>query len=412
MPALANPNQKRMRASIARMIAHMTIGLGITSLSMLGLGQLHAQTCDRCAGLASPNCGCEFASSTASGPKRCACKCVPKQSLGEKLLGQLERFGDRIEANARNSSAVGKCQCDQDSKTLSNRAPTCGCETSEPSCGCEYGPGSADGTMHRSQYAPSQVPILRPSTRNAMPFSNGSQDGTYSAPPIPKSMNTQPRATLESATTPTNPKFSTPSLNAPEPKVQRVPLVEPNSTKQYTPSTLKPTPFDPPPEYVPKPSQPKPKSAPNLDPNMPDVLVDPFKDDASFRGTRIKKEGVLLTSGRRTSNNDMKSSVQKTERSSQPTEREDREVPGSDGPSDRRSDGPSELTTSQRQSPTAGNGPSLQFEASVPSSGEQSRVVSSSYMEALPVKVVRRATANPEVNDFPQVPKVRVPQKR
>jgi len=186
-------------------------------------------------------------------------------------------------------------------------------------------------------------------------------------------------------------------LISPEPDRQRIPFeqgkgtpdqyptpAELNPTKQSIPKNLKPTPVDPPPALVPKPNPPKTNSVPTVEPNMPnmpDVLVDPFKDDASFRGTRQKMEGILLTGGRRVSN---------------------------DSPKNKSLD----LKPSQRQSPLPAAASNLQFEASGASSESHSQVVSSSYLEVLPVKVVRREFTIEEPSNMPQVPKIRVPQRR
>lgn len=433
MPALANPKQKRMRDSLARMVAHLTIGLGMTTAAVISDRLAYGQTCDRCAGLNVPTCGCESASGAASAPNQCSGKCPPKQSFGERLLGHFDKMGDRIEANVRSSRIASKCRCGQVALPSVGGAPTCGCEGSQPTCGCEFSFADTMGSATQPQYMPSQAPALRLNSGNPSQFGNGAiSEGTNSSPPIPRAMTPAPSKSVpspSSAPSPSGPKFSTPPMPTPEPSVQRVPFeqrkpsqepnripaVEPAAPRQTKPKNLKPTPMDPPPEYVPKPDLPKKTPNPSNDPNMPDVLVDPFKDDASFRGSKQKTEGILLTGGRRTANSSSKNNAILLA----PSQRHKDKPMEIDAPQEMEAkstfDMPASLTPSQKQAPTPSNDSSLQFEASFPSSGEQSRVVPSSYLAVVPVKVTRKAPAMNVASDAantPHVSRMRVPQKR
>ena len=273
MPAPSNLFKKPTRASYARMLAHITIGLGISTGAALVADPAHGQSCDRCAGLKSPTCGCEF--ENRPGPKHANCKCVPKPSLGEQLLSHFDKVGDRIEAKAKN-----RCNglCDQATRSRYDLCPTCGCES-----------------------PPAWAPDSKP----------------------------------------------------------------PQKTNLITPAESK----------------------------LPDVLVDPFKDDASFRGTRQKMERILLTSDRQILTKDPRNAT-----------------------SDRRAEKESIPFMSEkpsRLSPIKLSGPNLQFEATESASSNGSQVVPSNFFEESMGKVIlRKETPKRYSDEMPLVPRMRVPTKR
>ncbi len=405
-----------------------------TGAAMFG-GAAIAQNCDRCAGLVSPACGCESPTGATVGPKQCNCKCIPKPSIGEKLLAHLDKLGDRLESNARSQRATGMCRCDQPSALRTGGDPSCGCEGKEPSCGLEFSSAAiAHGSGH-SPFVPSQVPIVqvpmvRPYSNHATPFGQGGPiEGTNSSPPIPKGMASPSDTVPPSSPSTSIPKNSLPEIIKPEPPVQRVPFeqrkpaqeqhripaVEPTVPRQSPPNTLKPTPMDPPPALIPKSNPPKANPIPNNDSSMPDVLVDPFKDDASFRGTKQNSQGIVLTTGRRSASAAIKNSPMPLTLSKPSIDRfnEPEAAPTFDMPAS--------LTPTQKHSAIPSRDSGLQFEASAPALGEQpavissSHVVASNYVEAVPVKVTRKVPTNLEIRDAsqgPHVPRTKVPQKR
>ncbi len=389
MLAPSKTTQKPFRASFARVLAHLTIGFGISTGAAMLAGPALSQTCDRCAGLNAPSCGCELARTSRPGPKPCSCTCVPKPSLGEMLLSRLDQMGDRIEAKTK-KQCDGRC--DQAPMRFTDRGPTCGCESPQnPSCGCE-------SNQMPSIHAPFQYSSPQASSGPALPgdpnrFAVGSigdkrlsnSSAHPSTIPAKKKMDPNsfgmPQDLTDNAPDPVSTVQRIP-FEPRTPTHNRIPAVEAGIAPQSVPNSLKSVPSDQPPIWAPKTPM-KPPAESGL--KLPDVLVDPFKDDARIRGTRQKMEGVLLTSDRQQSTNTLRLA-----------------------PPDQTEEGtPAKLTPTQRNS----NG--LQFEATDSASSEDSRVVPSSFVEPASVKVALRKVPSENIpNDMPQVPKIRVPQKR
>lgn len=372
MPAPANLSKKPTRASYARMLAHITIGLGISTGAALVAGPANGQSCDRCAGLKSSTCGCE--SEIRPGPKHCNCKCVPKQSLGEQLLSHFDKVGDRFEAKAKTS-----CNglCDHAARSRHNLGPTCGCQSSQgPKCGCDF---NSDHPSHASapfQYSPSQNATACPFTSDPNRFAIGSIGDKHINTPV----NNDPLAktTIAPAPDPTR----RPIL------VERVPGEQKKSTHEFTNLS------DPPPAWAPasKPPQETNPIAPT-ESKLPDVLVDPFKDDVSFRGTRQKMEGILLTSDRQLSNRYLRLAP-----SDRVAEEESTPI---------RSKKPSRL------SPIKQSGPNLKFEATESVTSNGSQVVPSNFSEeSIEKAFVRKEIPKRYSDEMPLVPRTRVPTKR
>ena len=408
MPTQSNLGQKTKRAFVARMLTHLTIGLGVSTGAAMLAGPAWSQSCDRCAGVNSPICGCETAKPMTLGPKTCGCKCTPKPSLGEKILSHFDRVGDRVEAKAVKSY---KDQCDQNPRNRLGWNPTLGCESPiDPNCGCESPRGPSCGcescavspSFARTPFPQSPLPpILSQFQGDSGRFANGSI-GDKQLKPTPTTQ-VSPTKEIRANPGPQKPLITTPVTPlSPEPSVQRVPFEQKSAAKTVNrippdetgptmpsiPNTLKPVPSDPPPTW-----NANTKLLPTANPappasRTPDVLVDPFKDDVSFRGTRDKMEGILLTSDRQVANNALRLA---------PTEPEV----------------PSRLTPAQRHAPKQPDVSGLQFEAASTDTMQSSQVVPSSYFKLVPVKAdVRKVASKENAVETPRVSKMRVPSKR
>ncbi len=353
MPAPANLSKKPTRASFARMLAHITIGLGISTGAAIVAGPAHSQSCDRCASLKSPTCDCEYENRTEQ--KQWYCRCVPKPSLGEQLLSHFDKVGDRIEAKAKKPC---NGQCDQAARRHYNLFPTCGCESPQgPSCGCEY--------------SPSQNAIVRPFSSDPNRFAIGSIGDKHINTPLH-----------------IDPIAKTPVATAPEPTLKSIPFEQKKATPELTNLS------DPPPAWVPD-SKPLKDTEPitPAESTLPDVLVDPFKDDASFRGTRQKMEGILLTSNPQPSTQDL-----------------------GFGPSNRvvgEESSPIKPEKPSRLTPSKISGANLQFEATESASSNGSQVVPSNFFEESKGRfIVRKEMPKRYSDEMPLVPRMRVPTKR
>lgn len=399
MPAISSQNQKFLRASIAKVLSQLTIGLGVFTGAAILAGPSFSQSCDRCAGLTSPSCGCESANSTSCRTKQAgSCNCTPKPSLGEKILSHFERVGDRFEAKMAKPS---NGRCDHDPRSRASAGPNCGCESPQGfSCDCDAcsAPPSFARTPFRQSHLP---PIVRQFAGDSSRFANGSIDDKN----LKSTPSTQASPTKEALARPApqKPLVTTPATQIPlEPLVQRVPFEQKRSTpatdripadaanpsRQTIPNTLKSLPSDPPPAWnantkLPPAANPAPPAS-----RTPDVLVDPFKDDVSFRGTRDRMEGILLTSDRQITENALRS------------------APGD-------LDSPSRLTPAQRHNPKQPEVSGLFFEAADSESVRGSQVVPSNYLEMVPVKAdIRKGISKKSADEMPQVSKMRVPTKR
>ncbi len=361
-------------------------------------GSTFGQSCDRCAGVNAPGCGCEAPIAKIGGSKPCSCACTPKPSLGEKILSHFERVGDRVEAKAARPS---NGRCDQDPRSRSSAGPTCGCESpQEPSCGCES--CSAPPSFTRSPFQQSRLPpIARPSNGDSSRLATGAIDDMQ----LRSSPSTQgsPTKGAQAKPAPRNPLVTTPATQIPlEPLVQRVPFEQKRLTPdtnripadevkpsvQSIPNAIKSVPSDPPPAWnantgLPPAASPTPPAA-----KTPDVLVDPFKDDVSFRGTRDKMEGILLTSDRQITENAL------------------RATPGD-------LDSPSRLTPAQRDIPKKTEVSGLLFEATGSDSVQGSQVIPSNYLQSVPVKTdLRKGTPKKTADEMPHVRRMHVPTRR
>jgi hypothetical protein len=413
MPTHVKPEQKPKIASFARMLAHITFGFGITTGATLLAPSAFGQACDKCSGMSAPSCGCELPSCKHSGPK--PCNCVRKPSVGELILGHFDRVGDQIEARAKKRGKGAKSCCESlqgpSCGCESAQGPTCGCEAPKsPSCGCEICSRTDNVQSIPVKLPPIQSALLHPNAGHTAPAAKGvlvDKESNVSPPPIGK----QPIAKKQGLDTsvnsgePSDPKVQrvpfehrTPPSNS----TNRIPAVEtgPNTTPPSIPNVLKTIPTDIPPAWTPNALPPKAKSTTPTDSKLPDVLVDPFKDDLSSKGQN--KSLIQLTSDRQIATNSLRSEStghsEADQQVSLPIER------------------PARLTPKQKQSQSTSQDSdtaSLQFEASESASNAGATVVSSSYSHAVPAPVVvRKASAPINSDGAPSVSKVRVPTKR
>ncbi|MCU0720549.1 MAG: hypothetical protein MUC83_12645 [Pirellula sp.] len=276
-----------------------------------------------------PSCGCEsplMRPSQTAPTKGPVCFRPRSLSFAEKFLKHLDRVGDQVEWEAARKSAL-TCSCG--ACDVSNAGgPSCGCEspyaiagTSMPSCGC--GPSVPFGM-------PIAMPRNGAGTNGAQPFVNnsgragqGGQSG-FSAntapmfPNIPKesqaigkisdSGTVKPRTEKPVAAPATQPNLnkSRETSNSEKAIKQETPPTIPSAGLPRTTNNsavdqlpvLQPTPTEDRsalPSESPAPTLPP--SLPESQDEIPDVLIDPFKDDASWKGNRNRLNGVRLTSG-------------------------------------------------------------------------------------------------------------------
>jgi len=410
MPTFANPKQMPKRVSLARMLAHLTFGFGTSIGATLLAPVAFGQSCDKCAGLSSPSCGCELPNGRQSGPKPCAC--VRKPSVGELILSHFDRVGDQIEAKAKRSGKGATCGCESPQGpscgTESFQAPSCGCETPQrPSCGCEVCSPTGYSQFARVQLPPIQSALLRPNAGPSFQAGNGAladKPSNMSQPltgkqPVAKKLDLNTAVNSADPSEPNVQRVPFENRKSPAISTNRIPVVETGpSAAPSIPNVLKPIPSEVPPAWTPKTLPPKAKHTAPIETKQPDVLVDPFKDDVSSRNK--KKSMIQLTSDRQIAPNSLRLEP------SEPFTAEQEESLTIDRPA--------RLTPKQKLKPTNETSPAnLQLEASGSTSNDRPQVVSSSYLHATPVPVVvRKESYQDKTTEMPNVSKIRVPAKR
>ncbi|MFN7877570.1 MAG: hypothetical protein ACK5PB_19795 [Pirellula sp.] len=270
-----------------------------------------------------PSCGCE---SPVARPLQAApikgpiCYRPRSLSFAEKFLKQLDRVGDQLEWEAaRNSCSTCSCGASNVSMTF---GPSCGCESAAPipgaampSCGC--GPNVPTGlpnTMTRNGAGtnPSQPFVnnkggagqggqLNSSVSNGPMFPHKPKEtqalGKISdqsatppkiekpvAAPVPQVNGSRTEGLIDQGGQTTEPS-STPTSNTERPSADRLPILQPTPTEDSKASTDE------------KQSPALPPALPQSQDEIPDVLIDPFKDDTSWNGNRNRMNGVQLASG-------------------------------------------------------------------------------------------------------------------
>jgi hypothetical protein len=334
MPAIANSTQAPKRATFARKLTRLSLGLSVAAwvhsspISALG------QTCDQCASqharMLDPSCGCEPSLPSDRSKKNCTVPCVPKPSFAEKFLKRLDELGDSIETRSMQSSRPTR-RCNSNPV-----GSNCECTpVATPSCGCES--HSIAPTSTRWQDSGSKPNASYPFPDNPNKHAIGSLGDQHLIPP-----------TIET------------------------PLI-PSEDSPQAPSNALPG---------------RDKSS------LPDVLVDPFKDDVSA-SRPLRKHGVSLTS-------DMQSKTPPALVRGKTPRNQDAVVS--------RSDAPAKLTADQRAVP------SIQFDAVEPvppTSNEEPIVVPSSFWDPRPVVISpRRNVKSTDQENAPHVPRMQVPLKR
>ncbi len=329
-----------------------------------------AQMCDQCdSAPAVPTCRCKTCACT---EVRTPCGCRPRaKSIGEKILDRLDSAGDRIESRLPVIHGCKSPGCHEASCGCEAAAsgPSCGCEAScgcemaasEPTCGCEGWTRESVATLNQ----PGLPPIVK--RTDAIP---------NLAP------NRMIRAETPSPQRPLEPKLNEGSLKGAVPvesRANRIPFVPRpgNASKNDVVPLLNA-----------KPSKtPDSSPVPNASPNdaLPDVLVDPFRDDARSRKSKSLIPTLLTSKAEPTEATMVHASHQKEG--------------GIDlGPAI----APPRLTDRQRW-----------IDDEQGANEVESTVVKSAYVEAVPVNVVRRKSPerSPSNSDGtePKVSKKKVP---
>jgi len=356
MPAIANSTQAPKRATFAKTLSRMYLGLSLAAGVLCSPLYALGQQCDRCAALQpgthGPSCGCEPSVPAGYSHTRCAVQCVPKPSFAEKFLKRLDELGDSLEGRSMQSCR----QC--------NRIHV------RSNADCTSAAAPATTCCQNSRSNP-EAAYLYPD--NPSKHANGSLSDQHAVPPTietPIAPSTDsPQAGVPAEKAPANNSFDLKSLPTPP---RRLPADE------QAPS-------------VPTPSN----ALPGLDKSsVPDVLIDPFKDDVSAARS-LRKRGVSLTS-------DMQSAKSFVLARGKKPLNQDSVIS--------QSEAPAKLTAEQRSVP------SIQFEAMEPvasTSNEAPTVEPTSFWDLRPLVISpRRDVRSTDQENAPHVRRMQVPQKR
>ena len=356
MPAIATSTQAPNRATFAKKLTRVYLGLSLAA-GVLG-SPLNAlgQQCDRCASLQARTLDPSFGSAPSvpavHSNNRCTGQCVPKPSFAEKFLKRLNELGDSMKARSTQSCL----QCDS----------------------------IDDRSNFESTRAPAPASTFRQNSRS-------NPKAAYLFPDNPKkhamgSLCDQ-HVELPTIETPIAPSTVSPQASVP---AEEAPGNKSNGLKSLpTPPMHQPADEQAP--FIPTPSN----ALPELDKSsIPDVLIDPFKDDVSAARS-LRKRGVSLTS-------DMQSAkFFGLVRGKKPLNQD---------PVISQSDVPAKLTAEQRSVP------SIQFEAMEPvatQSNEAPLIAPTSYWDSRPSVISpRRDVRSAGQENAPLVRRMQVPQKR
>jgi len=359
MPALANSTQAPKRATFAKALTRLYIGLSLAAGTLGSPLNALGQQCDRCASLQAgkagtidPSCGCEPSVRVGNSHNRCTVQCVPKPSFAEKFLKRLDKLGDSIEARSMQS-------CRQCSGTHVRSNSDC-TQALAPTSTCCQNTRSYSEDAHPFPDNPKKHAIGSLGDQHVVP-------PTIETPIAPSTVF--PQASFPAEKAPANKSIDLKSLSTP-------------------PGHL---PADEQAPFIPTPSN----ELPGLDKaSIPDVLIDPFKDDVSAARS-LRKRGVSLTS-------DMQSAKSFALVRGKKPLKEDSVIP--------QSDAPAKLTEEQRTVP------SIQFEAMEPvatTSNEAPAVEPTSFWDSHPVVISpRRDVRSTDQENAPHVRRMQVPQKR
>ena len=338
MPAIATSTQAPNRATFAKKLTRVYLGLSLAA-GVLG-SPLNAlgQQCDRCASLQARTLDPSFGSAPSvpavHSNNRCTGQCVPKPSFAEKFLKRLNELGDSMKARSTQSCL----QCDS----------------------------IDDRSNFESTRAPAPASTFRQNSRSN-PKAAYVELPTIETPIAPSTVS--PQASVPAEEAPGNKSNGLKSLPTP-------PMHQPADEQA---------------PFIPTPSN----ALPELDKSsIPDVLIDPFKDDVSAARS-LRKRGVSLTS-------DMQSAkFFGLVRGKKPLNQD---------PVISQSDVPAKLTAEQRSVP------SIQFEAMEPvatQSNEAPLIAPTSYWDSRPSVISpRRDVRSAGQENAPLVRRMQVPQKR
>lgn len=370
MPNAIKPYQTMNRAAFSRVLLGLSFGAGVSFAMINQTASLGAQRCEQCNAKISrpsePSCGCE--NHIHAQPQRTTnacntCKPVCGPSFAEKFLKKLDEAGDRFEASRRKVKS-GQCDsCFQNGEVRSNSPVR---HTAQPSCGCE---------------TCSSEPIYKPALPHNLPAS----------PPLPV-QNFLPGATgamddqrpMAASKEPTKPILEETNKPIQEPALVGAPFVP------RTPPTPPPTlsqPVAPPVESAEP--QKLPSTTPSV-PTLPDVLVDPFKDDPTAFHDPAQPKSIQLTSARRTQLNGL--------RLRSPHVAEPLTI-----------DAPEPLTATQRDATR----PEIDNATEIKELDRPEAVIPIAYQQMLPVRVsLRSSTSLSDPGEEPRVGRIAVPRSR
>ncbi|MEQ1825051.1 MAG: hypothetical protein ABL921_03870 [Pirellula sp.] len=408
MQLIVNSTKVQKRTKIAKLLAmSFCVAGGFASQASLAV----AQHCDQCDSLSTssrePACGCE----PQLRPKQqcAAVPCEPKLSFAQKFLKKLDELGDTIEGKisrphcAVDYSSASKANCD----TRQVRESSCGCELCASDSVCDSSLVSA--TQPRGAYAfpdnPSKHAIgtisdqfLPPITKPTPGARMESRIGQPALPPVARAPQSnqsnqviqKPRPSTQpvhAPAAPAEPSVSTDSSSRPS---QRPVIAnELEGTLEQTLPPMRSGDTDLAPRSLPHAMPPLNSNQP-----LPDVLVDPFKDDPSAMDRRLNRSDVQLTSGRRSQKSGFKLRAPVSNGDASPSE----------------SEIPAPLTPAQRDVR------SLEFESSEPverSPVDTSRVVPSAFVRPVTVtSTVRKPRPSSEEEQIPIVSRMNVPVRR
>lgn len=355
MPAIANSTQAPKRTTFSKTLTRLYVGLSLAAGVLCSQLNALGQPCDRCASLQAgtldPSHVCEPSVPASNSNNRCTVHCVPKPSFAEKFLKRLDELGNSIERRSMQSCR----QCN----SINVR--------SNSDCTSAAAPASIGWENSRSN---PEAAYLFPDNPNK--HANGSLGDQHAVQP-----------TIETPIAPStvSPQASVPAEKAPANK---------SSGIKSLPTPPGRLPAD---EQAPLISTPA-NALPGLDkPSLPDVLIDPFKDDVSAARS-LRKRGVSLTSDMRPAK-----SVALVEG----------KKPLNQDTVISQSDAPAKLTAEQRTVP------SIQFEAIEPvaTSNEAPTVEPTSFWDLRPLVISpRRDVRSTDQENAPHVRRMHVPQKR
>ena len=394
MPKALPQTPVKKRADFARILACFAISTGTFLAWNVDSQNLMAQECDRCMAHAAPSCGCEmagqFAPSCGCETPSAVCKPACSPSFAEKFLKKLNEAGDRFEAS-RNKSRSGVCDKCSKSMTQHRHIPR---QKNAPSCGCEV---CVSGGMPQQDY------LIMETRSQSTPAAVGSLGDAHSK--SPSNLPAKPHVHQEADTTsvpmttlvPSTPVENNVSRNPGETYASPTRLPPPTTLQKNLQTSINgPESRIPAREPEPKTNVPNlvPKSIPSLPsaPSLPDVLVDPFKDDPSVYNDQHESSPVQLTSGKRLKPSGLKLRTPKSDRALEEHK-------------------PEPLTPRQRSFPDSASFKSTKVNHGA-SSVRVSEVVPIAYFESMPVRVSLKSRANDESDDYaPHVERIAVPRR-